>query len=368
MARNGPLIFRLEVREDAAEMRIDSSQIWLTSTRSYKERHEERESLRMWADPPGARQQVSGTEEVLVGTGNARSSSARGAGVCESCAPEGSGGDKRLILLKSLIEAMTGRRIRLLDVSEITDYDNAGAYASRIREKAPPAGRETGGAGWGIEHTREALAREEESTTVETQGVIKTRDGKEIRFSITLAMERRFESRSRTDFRTGDARKTDPIVINFDGSAAQLTDTKFAFDLNADGAPENVSFTRTGKGMLVLDRNGDGKPTDGAELFGPTTGNGFDELRAYDVDANGWLDENDPLFGALSAWTKDEDGNDLLTPLTEKGVAAINLSPVTSDFDLRDGENRLLGQVRKTGIYVDGEGNVKTIQQVDLTV
>ena len=106
----------------------------------------------------------------------------------------------------------------------------------------------------------------------------------------------------------------------------------------------------------------------GLSFFAPATGNGFEELRTYDVDANGWLDEDDPVYARLSVWTKDERGNDLLTPLSERGVAALSLSPVSSDFDLRDGENQLLGQVRKTGIYVDGESAVKTIQQVDLTI
>jgi hypothetical protein len=44
------------------------------------------------------------------------------------------------------------------------------------------------------------------------------------------------------------------------------------------------------------------------------------------------------------------------------------LSPIASQFDQHGKENRSDGQVSTTGIYVDAEGNVKTIQQVDVTV
>ena len=349
-------------------MRIDSSQIWLTSTRSYRERHEERESLHAWVDSPNARAQTAKADEAPLGMKGAGPVSSQDATACAGCASAGGAGEKKLLLLKSLIEALTGKRIRLLDVRDIPDPGSAEVYARETQDKAIPPASTRERAGWGVEYTREVMAREEENTTVEARGVVRTKDGREVLFSVTLAMERQFESRSRTDFRAGDARKTDPIVINFDGNAAQLTNTKFAFDLNADGTSENVSFVGAGSGMLVLDRNLDGKATDGAELFGPVTGNGFEELRTYDVDANGWLDEDDPVYARLSVWTKDERGNDLLTPLSERGVAALSLSPVSSDFDLRDKENRLLGQVRRTGVYLASDSTVKTIQQVDLTL
>ena len=46
----------------------------------------------------------------------------------------------------------------------------------------------------------------------------------------------------------------------------------------------------------------------------------------------------------------------------------MNLSPIASQFDQQGKDNQSDGQVSSTGIYVDAEGSVKTIQQVDLTV
>jgi hypothetical protein len=44
-------------------------------------------------------------------------------------------------------------------------------------------------------------------------------------------------------------------------------------------------------GLLVIDKNLDGKVNDGSELFGPSTGDGFEKLARYDEDRNGWIDE-----------------------------------------------------------------------------
>ena len=74
------------------------------------------------------------------------------------------------------------------------------------------------------------------------------------------------------------------------------------------------------------------------------------------------------MYSKLSVWTKSADGKDVLTPLPESKIGAINLSPVVSQFDQRGKDNLLEGQVQKTGVYVDSEGNGKTLQQVDLSV
>ena len=65
-----------------------------------------------------------------------------------------------------------------------------------------------------------------------SDGVVKTADGKEINFSVDLNMSREFASQQNVSIREGDAKKMDPLVINFDGKAPELTDTKFSFDLD----------------------------------------------------------------------------------------------------------------------------------------
>ena len=98
---NDSLTVHLEVTEDAYEMRIDSSQIWLTSTRSHRERHEERESLHAWVDSPNARAQTAKADEAPLGMKGAGPVSSQDATACAGCASAGGAGEKKLLLIPS---------------------------------------------------------------------------------------------------------------------------------------------------------------------------------------------------------------------------------------------------------------------------
>src|SRR5574343_414158 len=199
-------------------------------------------------------------------------------------------------------------------------------------------------------------------------GHVTTSDGREIAFNLELSMARAYHEESDISLRLGDAaRKTDPLVLNFSGTAAQLTDQRFSFDLNADGRNEQINFVAPGSGFLVFDRNQDGKVNDGRELFGPGTGDGFVELARLDDDKNGWIDENDSGFGKLQLWTQAGDGTKQLQSLTAAGVGAISLSAIATPFDIKTNANELLGQIRNSAIFLQESGAAGTIQQIDLT-
>ncbi len=179
-------------------------------------------------------------------------------------------------------------------------------------------------------------------------------------------MSREFVSQKDISIRAGDAALTDPLVINFDGSAPDLTETKYTFDLDADGSLEQISFVTRGSGFLALDLNGDGAVNNGGELFGPDTGDGFKELAGYDQDHNNWIDESDEIFHRLRIWTKDRDGNDRLFALGEKGIGAIYLGNAATPFQFKNSVNEQQGQLRTTGLFIRENGAAGTVQQIDL--
>ena len=206
---------------------------------------------------------------------------------------------------------------------------------------------------------------EDEATAFHAQGVINTADGKQVPFEVELTMSRQFVEENSVQVRMGDALK-DPLVINFGGNAAQLTGTKFFFDVDSDGVQDPVSFLQAGSGFLALDRSGDGVVNNGSELFGPFTGDGFSELARSDDDGNGWIDKNDPIYDKLRVWTRDGECNDTLLALGQVGLGAIYLASIETPFALKDETNDLLGQIRATGIYANEDGTVGTIQQIDI--
>lgn len=208
---------------------------------------------------------------------------------------------------------------------------------------------------------------EQENTLFSSVGTVKTADGREISFNVDVSMSRSFTQTYQQELNLAAFQQTcDPLVINFDTDTATLEDQKFFFDVDADGEQDSISMLGAGSGYLALDQNGDGIINDGRELFGPRSGNGFQDLAAYDEDGNGWIDENDNIWSKLKIWCKNPDGSDSLYTLGEKGVGAICLQNAATDFSLKSRSNQDNGYIRSTGIFLYENGNVGTVQHLDL--
>lgn len=278
--------------------------------------------------------------------------------------------DPKLGLLIKIVEALTGKKVKLMDAGEI---GRMAGYSDELAEAESQKVATQGNGqaplqGWGVEYDYHEEIYESEKTSFHASGEILTADGKRIQFDISLQMSREFYQQTSVSFRAGDAQRKDPLVINFEGNAAELTDQKFDFDIDADGQVDRISFLSSASGFLALDKNGNGTIDDGSELFGTRTGNGFAELAAYDSDGNGWIDENDTIFASLRIWTKDANGDDHLSTLAERNIGALYLGQTATPFDLKDKRNNQHGQILSTGLYLSENGRVGTMQQLDLFV
>ena len=217
-----------------------------------------------------------------------------------------------------------------------------------------------------LEYVQESYYQEKESTSFSTVGTVRTGDGREINFNINVGMSRSFEERYREQLDLASFTFCDPLVINLDTDAVELTDQTMFFDIDGDGTPDEVAGLGSGSGYLALDKNGDGIINDGSELFGTKSGNGFADLAQYDEDGNGWIDENDAIWDKLKIWMKDENGNDVLYKLSEKGVGAICLQNVSTDYTQKSQTGQTLGAVRYSGAFLYENGDCGTIQHVDV--
>jgi len=349
-------------------MKIASSNLELQSSHAQSSKLEVKESLRMWVGQRPQEQRPAAPPPAPPRPTVVISDAARAQQAAETQAAgdaaSGAEGDPRMQMLISLVEALTGHKVRLYKPDSKHGEDAEAAPANRgegAQTRRP--------AGFGVEYDRTETYSESEATTLHAQGVIKTSDGKEISFKLDLAMSRQYTETRSESLRLGDAvRKTDPLVINFNGTAAQLTDQRFSFDLNSDGQNEQIATLASGSGYLALDLNADGKVNNGKELFGTASGNGFADLAKYDSDQNGWIDEADPVFKQLKVWTQDGQGGGQLSSLADKGIGAISLASVATPFDVKNTSNQLLGSVRSSGVVLNENGTAGTVQQIDLTV
>jgi len=362
-------------------MKIAESNIQFTSSHTAVEYTERRESLTLWQQSRGpirsdrenahnrkleAKTMTSVEQATKVSLSTAsRRQVAEAAEVDALSEEDRLVNDLNLRILKALFEKLTGRKINLSTTG--TTVEPAGATTASAA--VPTAGQTTEvaqvAAGFGFQYERREVYHEAESSQFNAQGMVQTSDGQQIEIAVELNMSRSFTSTLEESFQASAALK-DPLVINFDGAAAQLTQEKFRFDIDADGEEDLISMIAPGSGFLALDANNDGKVNDGSELFGALSGDGFADLAAYDGDGNGWIDESDTIFSQLRIWTKDAAGEDQLLTLLETGVGALYLGRISTPFALKDSSNELQGQVRATGMFLREEGGAGTMQQLDL--
>src|SRR5574343_58898 len=243
-----------------------------------------------------------------------------------------------LAMVRDLIERMTGIRAQELRLADAPAADPVVLQDPRAAAVASPRPE------FGLEFEQHTVLEETEQTQWAAQGVVHTADGQEIRFSLQLQMQRSYREETHLLLRLGNAAQpVDPLVINFDGTAAQLQDLPLLAGQRA---------------YLALDGNRNQRIDDGHELFGPATGNGYSELAEHDEDGNGWIDANDSVYGELRLWTPEAEGPGHLRTLQEAGVGALALAAADTPFSLRTADNRTLGAVRATSVYLREDGGV----------
>ena len=262
-------------------------------------------------------------------------------------------------LIESFIYQLSGRRVNL--GKPAFSIEAAGSDEVKLDIEVQQQRND-----WGIVYEYNEVSNGKESLLFNSSGTVTTSDGKRINFDLEFAMSRSWYESNSVSIRMGSA-KVDPLVIAYGKGVPELSKTKYDFDLDSDGANESISFAIGDSGFLALDKNGNGQIDDGSELFGPQSGDGFEELRAYDADGNGWIDEADSVFGSLKIFTISKSGEKTLFKLGEIGIGAIYLNNKDTEFAFKDSEQDD-GIMRSSSIFLREDGTAGTVHHIDLSV
>jgi hypothetical protein len=161
-----------------------------------------------------------------------------------------------------------------------------------------------------------------------------------------------------------------PIIINFSGNLKMTSPANgVLFDIRGDGTRLQLSWTQAGSddSFLALDRNGNGKIDNGAELFGNHTplgngrkaNNGFEALSWYDLPANGGdgsgkIDAGDAIYSSLVVW-RDTNHNGISEPAELRSISAAGIASIEAEYhysarrDQHGNEYRYRAKVFRTG-------------------
>lgn len=338
-------------------MRILSSDLSMRASHSLQTRTETTESLRMWQGT----QREEAPSVVLQISAPAQAASAGGAtGAAEVGSEANKEVDAKLAVLRFFVEKLTGKRMQLFDGSKLAETPVQGGQGGAAAAEPD----------FGLEFDMTRVYTEQEDMQFTAAGTVRTADGRTLSFELNLSASRSYRLEETVSVRAGQAavQRKDPLVLNFNGTAPQLSETRFRFDIDDDGKLDDLPMLQGGNGFLALDINGNGKIDSGKELFGARSGDGFAELSAYDDDNNGVIDEGDSVFARLRIWVPGEgDGAGSLQSLRDAGVGALFLDRVDTPFTLRTAASEL-GAVRATGIYLSENGMPGVMQQIDLFV
>lgn len=229
---------------------------------------------------------------------------------------------------------------------------------------ADPTAAEDASATPPSDNTTEARPRDQillnyryQQLTASFSGDVSLSDGTSVRWDFQFEQvesEFSFELRRAADVK-------DPLVLSLDGSF-RATHSMVNFALNADGSGRLDGLSGA-QFYLVHDKNGNGKADDGTELFGPQTGQGFNELAQLDDDGNGFIDSADDRFNQLYAWQPGQE----LQRLSSINVAALSVTSAETNFDYYQ-QNQLQARLQRSGVLITADKRVGLIQQVDFAV
>lgn len=164
----------------------------------------------------------------------------------------------------------------------------------------------------------------------------------------------------------------DPLVLDLNGDGVRLTDyasNPVLFDIDNDGGSQEVSgWVSAQDGILVMDRNGNGRIDNIAETFSEyfngltgTGGNagtkpysdGFAALKSQDSNSDNLFTSADTAFNNVRVWIDaDHDGvtdaGELQT-LSALNITQINLTPKSESGLVRDGN-----EILSSGSFIQG--------------
>ena len=209
--------------------------------------------------------------------------------------------------------------------------------------------------------TQSEQVSETERCTFAASGKVCLADGSQRQFDVGFQLER-----SEEVSRTISQSLIDPLVVDCAAPLAALSAASIEFDLNNDGKPEQMRMPGAGSAFLFLDRNHNGRADNGSELFGPETGNGFEELARLDGDHNGWIDEADAAFADLMLWQAGNADRPSVQRLGEAGIGALATAAVDTPFALKE-QGEKVGQMRSSGVWLGETGGAGVIRQIDVS-
>jgi hypothetical protein len=253
---------------------------------------------------------------------------------CKDCKENdamGSRFDPKSLLLKTIIAAFIDKAVKKLRTNELFIPEDTTEPTSPGQG---PDGKAVQLIGPNLSLDAHYLYAEMETISFTLNGVVKTADGQEISFELELNIEKTLLIDKDFSIKTGDGDSTEPTMVNFSGTAAQLTNFSFEFEFESNDT-NGQSFRRPGWGHVRF---------------------GADLKQLYNTFSSVMRKMKQAVLGSLA------DSHEK-TPCESMGLQEVQLPFQVNNFQL-DMETIMM----KSSINSYKDGNAGSIQQINLAL
>ena len=224
-------------------------------------------------------------------------------------------------IIKSMVKKITGQDLQLFSPQALQDI------AEQVSVQEPTqAPEQSSNEDSGLVYQQSLAYFESQTTTFSAQGIINTKDGQQVNFSVSLSMSHMFYAGIDLAQTQSDQSGEDSINVNFAGNAAELTTTHFQFSVDTKGSQDQVETIPSISDTAAQESNQ-------AEAVDSATENRMDASANNNTVINNRLTAAvKSIYRQLKIWQHHTDGSTQLLALGEKSVGALYLGHLTSSM------------------------------------
>jgi hypothetical protein len=267
-----------------------------------------------------------------------------------------------LQIISQMVKRVTGQDLQLTLPTDLQDQ------VGGISFQAPQPPPSTPGKLVDGQTYQQSLSYfEAQSITFNAEGTISTKDGQNVKFSVSLSMSHLFYSQENVNAASGDANTDKPLQVSYSGMAAELTTTSFKFSIDSKGSLDQVA---TSPKPAIADpasaHNASDKPV--KEVKNDTADDKMHKATAKQNDSlESIFDGFKSFISALRIWQHHADGSQQLLALGEQSIGAVFLGHVTKPLAAEPKAGALPGVFSNGSIVVPEPTKPSTAAQINIT-
>lgn len=217
-----------------------------------------------------------------------------------------------------MVKRITGQDLQLVTPADLQNQTGGISLQTPQQPPAVQPGPDT------VPTYQQSMAYfEAQVATFNAEGTINTKDGQNVKFSVSLSMSQMFYSQATRNQPVANANPDQPLQVSYSGMAAQLTTTAFNFSIDNNGSVDQVTPQNT----PLPAANADGKVNQDKDDKRDESLNKV--MEKLDDLHESMFDAMKKFLKAMRVWQHHQDGSQQLMALGEQTLGGVFVGHLT---------------------------------------